>query len=279
MPPLAQGSWHPVTVGIAQDIWEEGRLSPRFIEVTLAFRPSDSNAEPDYAQAPYLEALRLFDRRWWLFDSTVDAQLLADGREVGPCQSLLYGDGPLRLRFRVPDAATEALQLVLSRHSFVPEAFRAHTEISGPGAVVHIGPLAFAFERVEPVKYPFRYQDEIPDFRRALGHNYRYSRPWPAVDQGLKLLFRLTAHADPDLVPYWLDQVTLTTGGRQVAATHAILAHSTETGAAWLGLFTPMAPTSLPDTFTLDIVGEHLIVSEEVSDESVFDLPMPALPR
>jgi hypothetical protein len=101
--------------------------------------------------------------------------------------------------------------------------------------------------------------------------------PGPPLERMSKLLFRLSADADPDLVPYWFRRITAFLGDEHVVARYAGMTHSAEPGVAWLGVWLPTAPEELPETFDLDIVGEHLIVDEEVADESVFDLPMPAL--
>ena len=184
---------------------------------------------------------------------------------------------PMRLCFRPPKTAVETLELTLSQHAFVEEPFTTRTNVPVPGAKLGVGPLTFAFKRIEPCAYPFRYQEEMPDSRQ-LG-NWRYSRYGPPVDQMTKVLFRMSAEADPDLTPYWFWSITATLGDQQIHARHAAMTYSAEPGVAWPGVWLPVAPDDLTETFELEIVGEHLIVDEAVSEESIFELPMLALMR
>ncbi len=272
--PLPRGSWRPIAVYLAQEASQAGGWTRPQIIVSLQF--DHETPVPDLETED--EVRQFCWRRWWMLDCTVDVQLFAGQTELRYYNSSPVGSKwPIGLHFQPAGVPGDGLELILSRHDFTQQAFVGRVTVPGDGAELRVGQLPFVFQRIEEGRYPPVYLEDMPDFRWGLPICARYATPGPPLERMSKLLFRLSADADPDLMPYWFYRITAFLGDEQVVARYAAMTPSTEPGVAWLGVWLPTTPEELPATFDLEIVGEHLIVDEEVAEESIFDLPMPAL--
>jgi len=272
--PLPQGSWRPIGVYLGQEANNLGGWTRPVLTVSLQF--DATTPAPDLETEDEVRQFCL--RRWWMLDCTVDVQLFAGQTELRYYNSSPVGsEWPIGLRFQPQGAVGESLELTLSQHDFTQQAFRSRVALAGGGGELRVGDLPFRFERAEEGRYPPVYHEDLPDFRWGKPICSRYAMPGPPLERMTKLLFRLSADTDPDLLPYWFYRITASLGEEDAIARYAAMASSTEPGVAWLGVWLPIDPEELPETFDLEIWGEHLVVDEQVADEQTFELPMPAL--